>query len=233
MADKRYLKDLSPAEMRRLQRDLNRFTQGTKTLKHLTPLIADGENGRHTQRRVRLVKFFLGFLKKNCNTEITDYFLWRLDHPWFIRKGKQHDADLRRRKRGRRRRRKEYKEWLWNRYHGYATFGVTTFDGKPVAKWLKPYLIWARDHGWKGTLASGYRTPAYSEHLCYQICGMPSCPGLCAGRSSKHTKHVKPDGALDVTDYLNFARIIRGCPLSPRIFNALPKDLVHFSATGH
>src|SRR5919112_567180 len=108
--------------------------------------------------------------------------------------------------------------------------GVATFDGKPVAAWLKPYLDWARAHGWQGTLNSGYRTPEYSEHLCYGICGSPSCPGKCAGRSSHHSIRVKPGGSIDVSDYVKFAELMRQCPYSPRIFNNLPSDRVHYSS---
>ena len=110
---------------------------------------------------------------------------------------------------------------------------MTTFDGKPVAAWLKPYLDWARAHGWQGTLNSGYRTPEYSEHLCIGMCGAPSCPGKCAGRSSHHSIRVKPGGAIDVSDYVRFGELMRQCPYSPRIFNNLPSDRVHYSSTGN
>jgi hypothetical protein len=110
---------------------------------------------------------------------------------------------------------------------------VATFDGKPCATWLIPYLSWARKHGWQGTLTSGWRDPEYSEKLCMQICGAPTCPGRCAGRLSNHSGSVKPQGAIDVSDYTRFGQLMAQCPLSPRIFNDLPKDPVHFSATGH
>lgn len=111
--------------------------------------------------------------------------------------------------------------------------GVTHFDGVPVAKWLVPYLQWARDHGWQGRLVSGYRDPAYSESLCRRMCGRPSCPGRCAGRASNHSGSSKPHGAIDVSAYWQFASVIRRCPYQPHIFNALPRtDPVHFSASG-
>ena len=98
---------------------------------------------------------------------------------------------------------------------------------------MKPYLDWARAHGWQGTLNSGYRTPEYSEHLCKGICGAPSCPGRCAGRSSHHSIRVKPGGSIDVSDYVRFGELMRQCPYSPRIFNNLPNDRVHYSSTGN
>jgi hypothetical protein len=114
------------------------------------------------------------------------------------------------------------------------TTGVTTFDGVPVAAWMTRYLQWARAHGgWRGALVSGFRDPAYSESLCYRMCGKPSCPGLCAGRTSNHSGKELPHGAVDVTDYVRFGVAMRQCPYTPRIFNNLPRDLVHFSATGN
>ena len=114
-----------------------------------------------------------------------------------------------------------------------GTADVGTFDGKPVARWLIPYLSWARDHGWTGRLNSGWRDPAYSEQLCMSICGAPTCPLRCAGRLSNHSGSVKPKGAIDVSEYVQFGQLMAVCPLQPRIFNDLPSDLVHFSATGH
>jgi Putative peptidoglycan binding domain len=110
---------------------------------------------------------------------------------------------------------------------------VGTFDGKPVASWLIPYLSWARANGWKGRLNSGWRDPEYSEKLCWDICGAPTCPGRCAGRNSNHSGSVKPKGAIDVSYPQQFGQLMARCPLTPRIFNDLPDDPVHFSATGH
>lgn len=107
----------------------------------------------------------------------------------------------------------------WNPYH------------RPIAAWIVPWLQKSWDAGWRGVVNSGYRSPEYSQQLCYNICGAPSCPGTCAGTSSNHTQHVKPGGAVDVSDYYNFAAIQPriGSPLR----NDLPNDRVHFSSTGH
>jgi hypothetical protein len=83
---------------------------------------------------------------------------------------------------------------------------------------------WARKYGWQGTLNSGWRDPAYSEQLCRNICGAPTSPGRCAGRSSKHAGSVKPAGAVDASDYERFAELMRRYPLQPRIFNALGRE---------
>jgi hypothetical protein len=111
--------------------------------------------------------------------------------------------------------------------------GVGTFDGVACASWLIPYLTWARAHGWQGRLNSGWRSPEHSERICFDMCGSPTCPGRCAGRSSKHSASVKPNGAIDVSDETRFGQLMAQCPFSPRIFNDLPNDRIHFSATGH
>jgi hypothetical protein len=98
---------------------------------------------------------------------------------------------------------------------------------------MKPYLMWARDHGWDGRLNSGFRDPLHSERLCFEICGRPSCSGTCAGRKSSHSQTVKPAGAIDVSDQAEFGQLMRRCPLEPKLFNALgAADPWHFSSTG-
>ena len=109
--------------------------------------------------------------------------------------------------------------------------GIVTIDGHPVAAWIAKWVEKSRAAGWRGTVQSGYRTPEYSEGLCMHICGQPSCPGRCAGRSSNHSGLIEPAGAVDVTLTDSFAAIQRqiGSPLR----NDLPNDPVHFSSTGH
>jgi hypothetical protein len=111
--------------------------------------------------------------------------------------------------------------------------GVGSFDGVQVATWLIPYLTWARANGWRGRLNSGYRSPEHSERICRDMCGAPTCPGRCAGRLSNHSGNVKPKGAIDVSDEFRFGQLMAKCPYSPRIFNDLPNDRIHFSANGH
>lgn len=204
-----------------LQQSLNRFTE--KYLLGVGKLKVDGDKGKATNSRIKRVKWYLGY-GKDRNAKVTSQFVRRMRHPHSLRYStpRMLAAGANRR----RLERKHAKEAM------HPTSGVTNFDGRPCAAWLVPYLEWAREHGWHGWLVSGYRTPAYSEHLCWGICGAPRCPGLCAGTSSNHTKNVKPGGALDVSDYVKFGEVIARCPYEPRIFNNLPRDKVHFSATG-
>lgn len=121
-----------------------------------------------------------------------------------------------------------------NKAAAARTTGVTHFDGIPVANWLVPYLEWGRAHGWHGRLVSGWRDPVYSEGLCLRMCGARSCPGRCAGRSSNHSGSEKPHGAVDVSDFYTFGRVMQSCPLAPKLINRLgAQDPVHFSQSGN
>lgn len=82
---------------------------------------------------------------------------------------------------------------------------IVTFDGLNVPGWIaRDALIPARKDGVHFTVISGVRDPDYSEHLCYVMCGHPTCPGQCAGKSSNHAcppsfKCSDGEGAVDVS----------------------------------
>jgi hypothetical protein len=217
-------KDQASTEaVRHLQDAMNRFTR--KYLANITPLIEDGKKGPATNKRIRHVKYWLGYSNKERRTASIDpRFLRRMLHP--RSPGASSPAMV---ARGIARRRRQHKLATAS---AQSRAGVTTFDDKPVAAWMVPYLDWARAHGWQGHLNSGYRTPEYSEHLCMGMCGAVRCPGKCAGRTSNHSQRTSPRGALDVTDYVHFGELMKRCPHSPPIFNNLPADRLHFSSTG-
>jgi hypothetical protein len=106
--------------------------------------------------------------------------------------------------------------------------------GRQIPNWMIPWLWKIYNAGCHFAVVSGVRTPEYSESLCYGICGAPSCPGRCAGRSSNHNMVATqgyPYGALDVSNYYSFGVVARqvGSPL----INALgAQDPVHFSVSG-
>jgi hypothetical protein len=213
---------MTKEEVEQLQRDLNRFTN--RFLEKFPALIVDGDRGRATNRRIVGCKFYLGYEGgPQRSIRVLPQFRKRLARPTspqvmpagMIKLGEE--------------RRSEQHE----RARQPVATGATLFDGRQVANWLKPYLDFARNNGWKGTLTSGFRDPEHSEQLCLQMCGKPSCPGKCAGRTSNHSGNKKPKGAVDVSDFVRFGQLMQRCPLEPRIFNALgDQDPVHFSATG-
>ena len=215
-------------DVRELQTSLNRFTN--RWLSGVKPIIVDGKKGFATNRRIMTVKYYLGY-GSNRDSEVTSLFVRRMRHPrdsQYFPKGMIGT--------GIKRRAAQRARYLANQVAGFFTSGVGTYDGRPVAKHFIPYLNYARNHGWQGHLNSGWRSPAYSESLCYAMCGAPSCPGRCAGRASAHSQSTPPYGAIDVSDYWKFAELMRSMPLpagAPRIFNDLPIDRVHFSYNGH
>lgn len=211
------------------QRRLNAWT--AKHLKGVAPLRVDGNPGAATRKRINNAKYWLGYLHPDSRWDpefhkrLVSTFNPRLSKPAMIARGLA-------------RRRAHNKAWQKSHNTGVKTTGVTTYDGRTVAAWFVPYMNWARHVGhlgyrWRGGLVSGFRDPAYSEHLCYLRCGRPRCPGTCAGRYSHHSQYIKPAGAIDVSDYLRFGWLMQFCPLRPRIYNILPYDRVHFSSTGN
>jgi hypothetical protein len=216
--------NLTRAEVRRLQTGLNRFTE--RYLEGVGPLMVDGVKGPATAKRIVMVKYHLGYTgKAQRSSTVKPEFVRRMRH---VRSPRySNPAMLARASARRAKQRKKAK------LSAAPRTGTAMFDGRPVAAWMKPYLDWARANGWKGTVTSGFRDPAHSERVCMEICGAPSCPGRCAGRSSNHSGNTKPNGAIDVSDYAAFGRLMQRCPYSPRLYNALPTtDPIHFSTTG-
>lgn len=211
------------------QRRLNVWT--AKHLKGVAPLRVDGDPGLSTRKRIKNVKYWLGYPKLDSHWD-------PVFHKRLISTGDPRITNPSMIARGLARRNAHNRASQKSHNTGVKTTGVTVYDGRTVAAWFVPYMNWARHvgHGgyrWRGVLVSGFRDPAYSEKLCRAMCGRPSCPGRCAGRLSHHSQFIKPAGAIDLTDYLRFAWLMQFCPIEPRIFNALPIDLVHFSSTGN
>lgn len=217
-------------EIVHLQSALNRFVQDHKQLGH-SALRVDGDWGRLTKKLFRDVQYDIGYLRENTLKVPDDNFFKRANHPNQVEPkwGQTRDAV----KRGQRRRAERRKAVLRNRFRAYLKPGVGHFDGVPVAKTAIPVLEWCRAHDWHGTLVSGWRSGPYSESLCYRMCGRPSCPGKCAGRSTNHTGTGPDRFAMDVSDYIKFGEVVAECPIRPHVHNSLPNDRVHFSPQGN
>jgi len=99
---------------------------------------------------------------------------------------------------------------------------------KPIATWIIPILEWAHEHGWAGTVTSGYRT--YFEQAQLNAAGAFSAP---AGLSN-HESTVYPGGAVDVTSPSQLISVLRVYPGSVKLVGGVlgPVDPEHFSATG-
>jgi hypothetical protein len=221
---------MTKTEVTHLQNSMNRFAENHPDL-GLPPLRIDGDFGRLTKDRVRLIKYLLGYSRKRMVPQVGAPFFKRMNHPTVVEPSwRQTAASV---KTGKKRRAKRRRSVRRNRVVAFLKPGVGTFDGVPVAKCAIPVLQWCRHHGWKGRLVSGFRTAKHSEDICISMCGRPSCPGKCAGRSTNHTGNSPARFAMDVSDFVNFGHIVAGCPLQPKVHNALPRDLVHFSPSGN
>lgn len=109
---------------------------------------------------------------------------------------------------------------------GFSPAQLGTFDGLPVAQWIIPELMWARAHGWKGHITSGYRA-GFDPH---------------APSGSMHALDIYPGGAVDFGGMVDAAGLANraafiaataGYPgkrlLTPIGF----RDDGHMSGTGH
>lgn len=218
-------------EVRHLQTEMNTFIRKNRGLGYAR-LMVDGVLGQHTRDRIHQIKYLIGYMRENLTSEVNDNFYHRMRHPRDTKNNwGQTKSTV---SRGRRRRIRRRRWVAQNQVKSYLKSGVSRFDGRPVAKCAVPLLQWARKNGWRGNLTSGWRDPAYSQHLCYQMCGRPSCPGKCAGLSSNHVGSTSSRFAMDVSDYVNFGSLMRRCPLHPKVHNSLgARDPVHFSPSGN
>lgn len=99
---------------------------------------------------------------------------------------------------------------------------------KPIAKWIIPILRWAANHGWKGSVTSGFRT--FAEQSGINASGAFSA----AAGSSNHEFANYPGGAVDVSDDFGLERVLSRYPRSPKLIGHKlgAIDPEHFSATG-
>ena len=202
------------------QHRMNMFTD--KYLKGVGRIKEDGEMGPATRQRLHDVQWWAGYLPENIGAW-SDKLDRSLIHP-FDRRNTSAGTVAR----GVERRKVHNLDY----YTHHLRTGVGTFDGIPVCNCAIPILQWCRENDWPGRLASGHRTAAYSTYLCYRMCNRPSCPGTCAGASTNHTGTTCERFAVDVTDYQIFGQVVARCPLSPKLYNHLPHDLVHYSPSG-
>lgn len=102
-------------------------------------------------------------------------------------------------------------------------------EQKPIAGWISPILDWASQHGWSGSVTSGYRD--YSQQASINASGAFSAP---AGKSNHETTQY-PGGAVDVTDPAQLMQVLKGYTGPYKLVGGVlgPADPEHFSATGH
>lgn len=102
--------------------------------------------------------------------------------------------------------------------------GLTKFEGETVAKWIKPYLVYARKHGWKGSITSGYRSEAEQRAIYDSGVRPAAVPG-----TSNHEGDEFPRGAIDVSGAEELSKILENKPGGSALKWAGSVDPVHFS----
>ena len=114
-----------------------------------------------------------------------------------------------------------------------AVGGLFSGGGGGLVPQVVRALAWARSHGWKGQVNSGYRSPAAQMAAAVRFAAQLGKPlSAVYPNGPLASSHVKGQ-AVDVTDPGGFAAAMRGAPADSYIFNAIPWDPVHFSVTGH
>jgi hypothetical protein len=100
---------------------------------------------------------------------------------------------------------------------------------KPIADWIIPVLQWASEHGWTGTVTSGYRT--YAQQAQINASGAYSAT---AGTSNHETTSY-PGGAVDVSDPTGLEKVLAGYTGIDKLIGGVlgAVDPEHFSASGH
>ena len=102
-------------------------------------------------------------------------------------------------------------------------------EQKQIAGWIAPILDWASQHGWSGSVTSGYRD--YQQQAAINASGAFSAP---AGKSNHETTQY-PGGAVDVTDPSQLIEVLKGYAGPDKLVGGVlgAADPEHFSATGH
>lgn len=224
---------MTNTNLQHAQEVLNDFF--TRRLRGYSPIRVDGQRGVHTNQRILAAKYFLGY-GKDRDDRVSVHFLRQLGNPMDPRHFKEaNDGDY---KLGLDRRAHHNKVWEEHQHPGAPAEGLVWQDGHWVAGWIADINVKVRHDGWPGWVLSGWRDPLYSQHLCEVMCGAPTCPGRCAGLTSRHVGRIFPEGAVDVTYYDDFnARLHKlglwGVNERGKICNDLPRDLPHHSADGH
>jgi hypothetical protein len=107
--------------------------------------------------------------------------------------------------------------------------GTATFGGKRVANWIAPILSYAKQHGWTGTVTSGYRSDAEQTAIYKSGVRPAAVPRSLGGKGSNHEFTAFPGGAVDVSNAAQLAAILRQSPYAGKLVWAGAKDKVHFS----
>lgn|SRR5262245_6594739 len=102
--------------------------------------------------------------------------------------------------------------------------GTANFEDHTVAGWIAPILAYARAHGWKGQVNSGFRSFEDQTRIYNSGVRPAAKPG-----TSNHEGAEWPRGAVDVSDAQQLSDILRKSKYAKVLVWAGGKDPVHFS----
>lgn len=114
-----------------------------------------------------------------------------------------------------------------------AATGTANFEGHTVAAWMLPALQYARAHGWKGQILSGYRSDAQQVAIWNSGKRPAAKPVSLGGPGSEHSLTTYPGGAVDVSNPLSFISALAGFSGLKPIQATFANDPGHFSGNGH
>lgn len=112
---------------------------------------------------------------------------------------------------------------------GATPKGIANFEGHKVAAWIADELRYARAHGWKGKVNSGYRSDAEQVRIWNSGVRPAAKPKSLGGGGSNHSAADFPGGAIDVEGAAQLSAILSKKPGGSRLKWAGAKDPVHFS----
>jgi D-alanyl-D-alanine carboxypeptidase len=92
-------------------------------------------------------------------------------------------------------------------------------------------LLFARQHGWHGSVISGFRTYAEQAALYARYVASGFNPRYIAAKPG--TSSHESGNAVDVSDAVTFDRIMNYTPIAWRLYNNVPGDFGHFSVSGY
>lgn len=125
---------------------------------------------------------------------------------------------------------KERKTALATIAHMFAQMAPVGGGGVGSTHGLVPQVLraiaWAKAHGWRGSITSGFRSLAKQQQLYAQLHG--KSPVAVPG-TSMHERGL----AIDVTDIPDFLRAMQTAPANAKLYSLVPGDPEHFSTTGH
>lgn len=124
-------------------------------------------------------------------------------------------------------------DWAKDKIASLNPFGGGETSTTGLVAQVMRALAWARSHGWRGTVTSGFRDPAHQLAAAAAFAAQLGKPiSAVYPNGPLASSHVKGQ-AVDVTDPAGFAAALAGAPADSKLYNRIPWDPVHYSVSGY